>query len=69
MVEIIGRPNEPAQFLTTSNIALVRNLSEINSDPWHDRTYPGLEGGAYGTVTRLSRRGWIFRGIPEVGSS
>jgi hypothetical protein len=34
MIEIIGRPNEPAQFLTTSNIAWVRNLSEINSDPW-----------------------------------
>jgi hypothetical protein len=35
MIEIIGRPNEPAQFLTTSKIAWVGNLSEINSDPWH----------------------------------
>jgi hypothetical protein len=31
MIEIIGGPNEPAQFLTTSKIAWVGNLSEINS--------------------------------------
>jgi hypothetical protein len=28
MIEIIGGPNEPAQFLTTSKIAWVGNLSE-----------------------------------------
>jgi hypothetical protein len=33
MIEIIGRTNEPAQFLTTSKIAWVGNLSGINSDP------------------------------------
>jgi hypothetical protein len=44
MIEIIGRPNEPAQFLTTSKIAWVGNLSEINSGPWHGSNISWIRG-------------------------
>ncbi len=44
MIEIIGRPNEPAQFLTTSKIAWVGNLSEINSGPWHGSNMSWIRG-------------------------